>query len=127
MRKISLLISLFLIITSLLLTSAHAKSVEIKLKDYECLENGGVQIQYGMINNKNFDIYNVILAFKILVDDKPVACKEIKVTVPKGSDGSDIQEILIESSCKPGAFKLGYAAFYLIRRYKIDNWFSGCP
>ena len=127
MKKLCLLMILYLIITDLLLISAQAKDVEMKVKDYECLENGSVRIHYGLVNNRNFDIPNVTLAFKIIVDDKPVACKEIKVTVPKGSDGSDIQEIIIEASCKPRSFKLAYAAFHLIRQYKIDNWFSGCP
>ena len=127
MRKIYLLMSLFLIITNLLLSSAQALDIEIQLQDYECIEDGRVQVHYGIINNREFDIANVVLGFKVLVDDKPVGCKEIKVDVPKVSDGSDIQEIFIEASCKPHTFKLGYAAFHLIKRYKIDNWFSGCP
>ena len=127
MKKIYLLTALFLICTNLFLTSANAKDVEIRLNGYECLEDGRVQVRYNLINNRNFDINNVVLGFKVIVDNKPVACKEIKVNVPKGSDGSDIQEIFIEGSCKPHTFKLGYGAFHLIKRYKIDEWFSGCP
>ena len=127
MKKILFLIGLFLISINLFLASAYAKDVEIKLNDYECLEDGSVRVSYGLINNRNFDINNVILGFKIIVDEKPIACKEIKVNVPEGSNGSEIREIFIEGSCKPGIFKLGYGAFHLMKRYKIDEWFSGCP
>lgn len=128
MKKLNLFISSFLVITSLLLTSpTQARDVEMIVKDHECLQDGKVRVRYGLVNNRDFDVNNVSLAFKILIDNKPVACKELKVTIPKGSDGSVIQEIFIEAPCKPGAFKLGYAAFHLMKRYKIDNWFSGCP
>lgn len=128
MKRIKFFISSFVVVTVLLLTSlTQAKDVEMIVKDYECLKDGNVRIRYGLVNNRGFDVNFVTLAFKILIDDKPVACKELKVTIPKGSDGSEIQEIFIEAPCKPKAFKLGYAAFHLIKRYKIDNWFSGCP
>ena len=128
MMKIKFFISSFLVILGLLLASpTQAKYVEMVVKDYVCLDDGNVRIRYGLINNRDFDVNNVILAFKILVDNKPVACKELKVTIPKGSDGSEIEEIFIETACKPKTFKLAYSAFHLIKRYKIDNWFSGCP
>lgn len=127
MKRVYLIIILFLISTNLVLASAYGKDVEMKLNEYKCLEDGSVRVLYSLINNRDFDINNVVLGFKIIVAEKPVACKEIKVNVPKGANGSDIQEIFIEGYCKPGTFKLGYAAFHLIKRYKIDEWFSDCP
>ena len=128
MKRMRFFISSFLVITGLLLTTpTQAKDVEMIVKNYQCLKDGQVRVRYGLINNRNFDVHNVTLAFKILIDNEPVACKELKVTIPKGSDGSEIHEIFIETPCESKAFKLGYAAFHLIKRYKIDKWFSGCP
>ena len=127
MRKIFLSISLFLIILNLIIPVAYAESVDITLHDVECLENGQVRIRYGLINNKGFDENNVILGFQIIVGDKPVACKELKVDVSKGSDGSDVMELFIKASCKPNSFEVKYISVaYPYKRYAIDEWFSGC-
>lgn len=128
MRKIGFFLFIFMMtINPFLVSSIQAKDIELVVSEYECIENGKVRILYSLINNRNFDMHNVVLAFKILVDNKPIACRELEVTVPKGTNGSEVHEILIEADCKPRAFKLGYAVFHPVKRYKVDNWFSGCP
>lgn len=128
MGKLFLSMSLFLMILNLIIPVAYAESVDIELHDVGCMENGEVRIRYGLINNKRFDENNVILGFQIIVDDKPVACKELKVNVPKGSDGSDVMELFIQASCKPNSFEVKYISIaYPYKRYVIDKWFSGCP
>jgi len=46
------------------------------------------------VSTFDFEYSNVTLGFKIVEDGKPVACSEIKVIVPKGADGSEINEII---------------------------------
>lgn len=128
MRKIGFFLFLFIMgLNPFLVSSIQAEDVELVVNEYECLEDGRVRIQYNLVNNRDFDIYNVIIVFKILVDNKPIACRELEVKVLKGTHGSEVHEIFIEADCKPRAFKLGYAVFHPVKRYKVDNWIADCP
>ena len=66
----------------------------------------GVKISYAVKSQKDFTSPNVKIAFKILIEDKPVACKEITLDVPAYSTGDQIMEITIPAPCKDKSCKL---------------------
>ena len=109
------------------LTAVNANDFELVIKKVEQINEEEITIQYSVINRRNYNRNNVSLAFKILEEDIPVGCKEIKTTIPKGSDGSDIKETKIKISGKGKNLKINSTIFYITKRYRIDEWFSGCP
>lgn len=134
MKKINITITLCLLTVCLFLTVTHAQDIEMEkkrdielvIKEAERTGEEEVTIKYGVINRKNFDRFNVSLVFKILVDNKPIGCKEIRTTIPNGSDGSDIKETIISTLSGDKDFKLTSRVFYSTKRYRIEEWFSGC-
>jgi hypothetical protein len=120
----------FLIFMFICLCPFHSIAIsgEIKLviKDFECLEDGKMKVHYGLVSDYDFDYPNVTLGFKVTDGKKTVACSEIKATVPKDSDGSKIEEIIIDSPCSGKSYDLKSAVFYYVKRYRIDEWFSDC-
>jgi hypothetical protein len=126
MKKIAFLIFVIFSLGGPFLSAAHSGSIELLVKDFECVEDGKIIIHYSLNNTFNFEYPNVTLGFKILEDEKPVACNESKVTVPTDADGSDILEIVINAPCSGKSYNLKSAIFYYIKRYKIDEWFSDC-
>jgi hypothetical protein len=106
---------------------AHGNDLELVIKENKCTDEG-VMIKYSFINHRKFDKPNVTAAFKITVDGKTVACKQIKTTVPRGADGSDIKETLLEATCKGKAAKIQSRLFTgMTARSTINNWESDCP
>ena len=119
---------LLLFVFLLPLNAASAKDVKLVVKKIEKINEEEISLQYSVINTKDYDLNNMIIAFKILEDGTPVGCKEIKSTVPGGADGSDIKETNIKISGHGG--KLKYKSnifFWNTKRYAIDKWFSECP
>lgn len=117
-----------------LCSTARARSVELIVHGLECPEGQDGQkvlIRYSVVNNRNFDQPNVSICFKIVIDEKPVACKELKVTVPKGADGSQIYETVLEAPCGKESYKERYdlraTVNHNVPQYRIEEWFAGCP
>jgi hypothetical protein len=126
MKKISLLIIAVPLIIGLFLSNAYSGDIQLQVKDFECVEDGKIAIHYSLNNTFGFDYNNVSLCFKLVEDDKPVACKEIKITIPKGADGSEVKEIILNAPCSNRSLSLKSAVFYKAKRYQIDEWFSDC-
>jgi len=122
---------LFLIVaTSLFICQSisDANSGEIKLvvKNLQCSEDNKIIVEYGLINTFGFEYPNVTLGFKLMEEGKSIACNQIKVAVPKDSDGTEIKELVITVPCSGKDLSIQSAAFYYIKKYKIDEWFSDC-
>ena len=126
MNKIITIIFTVFFIFLFSLAEVSARDLELVTKKVDKNSPEEITVQYGVINKKNFDLFNVSLCFKVLKEEVPVACKEIKTTVPKGSDGSDIKEITIKIPADEKDLRLVSTIFYSTRRYKIEKWFSGC-
>ena len=108
-------------------THAVNLGLNLKIKEFSLKEEGKFLIRYGMINTRNYDRYNVTVAFKILSEDKIVACRELKLTVPAGSDGSEIYETSIDADCKYEGARLRSMIFQATKRYKIEEQLADCP
>jgi hypothetical protein len=129
MKKIILILNAVIITILLFHAPSHAqnKDLELIVKGAECQEDNKIIIKYGVINYRTFDRPNVSILFKIMEDKKPVACREIKMTVPKGDDGSEIYETTIEIPCKDKNYGMQSTIFHSVSRYKIEEFLSGCP
>ena len=128
MNKTKFYLFSLLFIFLLPLTHVNAKDVKLVVNKMEKINDEEISVQYSVINTKDYDLNNMIIAFKILENDTPVGCKEIKSTVPGGSDGPDIREIKIKISGHGGKLKYKSNIFYWnTKRYAIDKWFSECP
>ena len=126
MKKINAIIFAVFFTFLLSLTTVNAKDLDLVVKKVEQNNPGEITIQYGVKSYKNFNLFNVSICFKVLKGDIPVGCKEIKITVPKGSDGSEIKETKIMVSGDEKDLKLISTIFYSTSRYKIEQWFSDC-
>ena len=126
MKKNIFIISTVLLIISFSLYSARAEDIQLLIKEKNCTEEG-VVIKYSLINQRKFDRPNVSIAFMVMSEGKPLACKEIITVVPKNADGSDIKETFISVECKGKSLKLVSRVFHNTKRYHIDEWLSGCP
>lgn len=127
MKKIIIILNAVIFSCCLLFTPSYAKDLELVVKSTECQEDNKILIKYGVINYKDFDRNNTSIIFKIMEDKKPLACKELKVTIPKGDDGSVIYETTIELPCKEKSYNLESTIFKYVKRYRIDEFLSGCP
>jgi hypothetical protein len=105
---------------------AYSGEIELIVKDFNCGEDGRIVIHYGLKSTYDFDYPNAIIGFKIMENEKVIVCKELTATVPKGSDGSETKEIVIEASCSGKDYSLKSIVFNYVKRYKIDEWFSDC-
>jgi hypothetical protein len=126
MKNISCLLIAICILTGPFLSKAYSGDIQLQVKDFECAEDGKIVVHYSLVNSFGFEYNNVILGFKVVEDGKPIACNELKVVVPKDADGSQINELTINTPCSEKGYSLESAIFYYIKRYKIDEWFSGC-
>lgn len=126
MFKIKIIIAMCFLFVFLFQFPSYANDFDLVINDVNRISEEEVVIKYGVISRKNFDFPNVSIAFKILVNDKPIGCKEIRSTIPKNSDGSGIQETTISTSSGDKEFKLSSRIFYSTKRYRIEEWFSDC-
>jgi hypothetical protein len=106
---------------------AQGRDIELLVKSAECLEDNKILIKYSVTNSRNFDRPNIVIGFKILENEKIVACKRLKITVPKNADGSEIYEATIDRPCKDRPFRLVANMFRNMKQFYIDEWFEGCP
>jgi hypothetical protein len=126
MKKLSLLIITVPFIIGLFLSNAYSGDIQLQVKDFECVEDGKIVVHYSLNNTFGFDYNNVSLCFKLVEDDKPIACKELKITIPKEADGSKLEELVINAPCSNKSLSLKSAVFYYTKRYKIEEWFADC-
>lgn len=126
MIRIKISIAMCFLFVCLLQVPSYASDFELVINDVKRISEEEVVIKYGVISKKNFNFPNVSIAFKILVNDKPIGCKEVRTVIPKGSDGSDIQETTVSTSSGDKEFTLSSRIFYSTKRYRIEEWFSDC-
>ena len=106
---------------------SYGKDLELFMKDFQCTGDG-VKITYSIKNERDFVRPNIRVGFKILVDDKPIACKEVIIDVPVNSNEDQTMEVTIPAPCQDKSFKLISIVFgSSVKRYKIDNWMAECP
>jgi len=129
MKKIILILNAVIFSGSLFLSPSYAqnKDIELVVKSAECLEDNKISIKYGVINYRDFDRPNVSILFKIMEDKTPMACKEVKATIPKKDDGSEKYEAIIEVPCKEKPYGIESTIYHNVKRYKIQEFFLGCP
>jgi len=128
MKKNILFLIMFIFIGILFLTPSYAQDIELDIKSAKCLDDDDkIVIQYSVINYRDFERSNVSVAFRIMENGKPIACKELIMTIPKSSDGSEILEAVIDTPCKGKSFGLQSTIFHNVKRYRIEKWFEGCP
>ena len=120
---------IFLSLTLTLYPSTQAENLGLNLtiKEFSRKEEGRFFIRFGLINTRNYDRYNVTVIFKIVSGDKPVGCRELKVTVPANSDGSEYQDIVIDTDGKFEKARLQSMIFQARKRYKIEEKLADCP
>ena len=126
MKKITFLFVAILILSGPFLLKAYSAEIELLTSDIACLEDNKIVVHYSLKSTYDFEYPNVTLGFKIVEEGKTVACKELKVVVPKEADGSEINEFVIDVPCKGKNLTVQSVVFYYIKRYKIDEWFAGC-
>jgi len=127
MKKILVLFIAVLWSGFILPNYSSASNIELRIREFNCLQNGNAVIRFSLINNRNFDYPNVSLCFVIMKEGNPIACRELRTVVEKGVDGSQIYETVIKTSCEPGSYGLKSTVFLNAKRYQIEEWFSGCP
>jgi hypothetical protein len=126
MKKLSILFMMIPFLIGPLLSNAHSGDLQLQVKDFECIEDNKLVVHYSIVNTFGFDYKNVSLGFKLVEDDKPITCKEVKVTVSKDADGSQVDELVLNVPCSNKSFSIKSAIFYYVKRYKIDEWFLDC-
>ena len=127
MKKINRFIMAIFILAGPFLSIAYSGEIKLSVNDVKCVKDGEIAVHYGLNNTFDFDYSNVTLGFKVLKEGKPVACKELKVTVPKGADGSKIYELKIDVPCAQESYSMESAVFYYVqKRYMLEQWFSDC-
>ncbi|MFC1841428.1 hypothetical protein ACFL1N_17835 [Thermodesulfobacteriota bacterium] len=126
MNKYLYILIMFLL-SCLFVSTAYGSNPEVVIKESNCTKEG-VIVKYGFINHEKYDRPNITVVFKILEGGKAIGCTEINTTIPRNSDGSKIEEVLIDAPCagkKTGItyrIYLGGSAKYTIESYKSD-----CP
>lgn len=126
MKKTAILLIALSILSGPFLSTSYSGEIQLQVKDFECTEEGKIAIHYGLISTYNFKYNNVTIGFKVMDGEKLVTCKRIKTTVPEGADGSETNELIIDVPCADKNLTLESAAFYYMKKYKIDEWFSDC-
>ena len=125
MKKALILLSIIFLF--FLSNVAHAFHIKIIVHNVECTEDGKTFIQFSLINERDINFNNTSLCFKLTSEGKPVACKELKVTVPAKADESIEYETTIETPCEGKGYDLKSTVFQNASRYRIEEWFEGCP
>jgi hypothetical protein len=130
MKKSIFFLSVLLYFTSPFLAPTYADDFKLIINDFAC-EEEEIVINYSVKNYINFDRPNVSLVFKIIKEEKPIACKELNVTIPKGADGSKIKELIIDAQCEEKSLSLKSSIFHdkanYNKRHRVDQFFTGCP
>jgi len=126
MKKLILLLIAIPILAGLFFPVAYAGEIKLIVKNFQCTEEDKIIVEYGLINTFGFEYNNVTLGFKLVEEGKSIACNQTKVIVPKGADGTEIKELTITVPCAGKNLNLETAAFYYVKKYKIDEWFSDC-
>ena len=125
--KKNLYILIILLLSCLFVGTSYGSNPEVAIKESNCTKEG-VLVKYGLINQENYDRPNITVIFKILEGGKTIGCKEINTSIPRNSDGSEIEEVLIDAPCAgkktsiTHRIYLGGSAKYTIESYKSD-----CP
>jgi hypothetical protein len=100
--------------------------MDIDIKTFVCSE-GIYFIRYGVINRYTYDT-NPTIAFKIIKDGRPIACKRITLRIPSGSDGSRKHDLFIETLCsEEERVTLESRIFKRDRRNEVGPWLGDCP
>ena len=127
MKKTIFFFSVLLYFTSPFLAPTYADDFKLNIHDFTC-EEEEIVIHYSVINYINFDRQNVSLVFKIMKEEKPIACRELILTITKGADGSEINELIIDAQCEGKAISLKSSLFHDNSNYnkqqRIDQFFS---
>lgn len=126
MKKFSVLLIAIFFLIGPFRSHAHSGDLQLQVKDFECVEDGKLVVHYSIVNTFGFDYNNVSLCFKLVEDEKPITCKELKVTVPKDADGSQVNELVLNVPCSNKSYSIKSAIFFYTKRYKIEEWFSDC-
>jgi hypothetical protein len=101
-----------------------AESLELIVKDFTRSDHGYV-VRFSVKNNYTYD-RNPIVAFKILDDGIPMACRRVNLTVTKGANGSQVEEIRIDAPHREGLI-LESKIFERVRRNRVGGWLADCP
>jgi hypothetical protein len=125
MKKIAI-VFMVIIMSCFFIFKAYPSEIQIFTSSIDCTEDDKIVVHYSLKSTYDFEYPNVTLGFKVLEEGKTVACKEVKMSVPKESDGSEINEVVIDMPCEGKKFTVQSAVFYNIKRYKIDEWFADC-
>ena len=79
------------------------------------------------MNHYTYDC-NPTIAFKIIKDGRPIACKRITLRVPAGVDSSREHEFFIETICsEQKQVTLESRIFERDRRNEVGPWLGNCP
>ena len=126
MKKYLLLIWIILFLAGISSTS-FGRDLELLVKNSQDTEEG-VKVTYSVKNERGFTRPNIRIAFKVLVNDKPIACKLLKIAVPANATGEQDKEVIIPASCKGKSCKLDAQIFgSSTKTYRITNWMKECP
>ena len=107
--------------------NASGRDLELTVKEFTCTDDG-VQISYSITNERGFIRPNVKIGFKVLVDNKPIGCKEVVIDVPIDATSDQLMEVTIPAPCKDKDCKVATQVFgSSVKSYKIDNWMAECP
>ncbi len=104
-----------------------ASDLELSVKEVSYTDEG-VQVSYTIKNGRKFIRPNIKIGFKVMVDDMTVACKLVKIDVPANASGNETMDLVIPAHCEGKSCKVASVLFgSSIKKYKIDEWMSGCP
>jgi len=104
----------------------EASEIDLDIKAFVCSE-GIYFIRFNVINRYTYDT-NPTIAFKIIKDGRPIACKTITVRVPSGSEGSRTYELFIETICsEEERTTLESRIFKRDRLNEVGPWLGDCP
>jgi len=126
MKKITFVLITILIMLGVSFYNAFPGEIEMLTKDFECSEEDKIVVHYALKSTYDYEYPNVTLGFKIVEDGKTVACNQMKVTVPGGSQGTEMHELSFDVPCAGKNLTLKTAVFYYTKKYKIDEWFIDC-
>lgn len=126
MRRVFTLGTALVFAALILVSPAHARNhLAVVVEDFSCGE-GKYRIKFGVINRNTYET-NPTIAFKILGGSGPLACKQLTLTVPAGSDGSVLQETTLDGPCMKGEATLESRVFDQRDRNRAGPWLSDCP
>jgi hypothetical protein len=125
MNKTGFQIIAALVFSIMFFANAYSSDLELKVIDNKYAE-GKVVIHYSFVNNSGSDYTDVVVGFKIIQDGNIVGCKQISQSVPKVTDGSEMNEATIDV---PSGKNLSFESIVSsgeVDKKKIEEWFAGC-